>query len=123
MKLSIVGLPLAALGCFLVGQTAVVSEPWEKILANGGSLSLLGWYLYYRTRHADPRLHQEHTAAIDRIITNNQQLIDRVVDRHEEHTREIVGSFQAELKIAREENAKNRDAWYRGKRDPPKSVG
>lgn len=84
--------PLIAVELLIIGQVVTSPESIPGIAANFGGYGLLGWYLYYNTRHAIPRL----------------------MDKHESLVGKIVDDFRAEMQAERSDNEKTREAFRAG---------
>lgn len=84
--------PLIAVELLIIGQVVTSPESIPGIAANFGGYGLLGWYLYYNTRYAIPRL----------------------MDKHESLVGKIVDDFRAEMQAERSDNEKTREAFRAG---------
>ena len=91
-KAAMIFTPLIAIELLVIGQVATSPESIPGIAANFGGYGLLGWYLYYNTRHAIPRL----------------------MDKHETLVGKIVDDFRAEMQAERTENTATREAFREG---------
>jgi hypothetical protein len=60
-----------------------------------GVSAVLGWYLYYDTRHARPAERKDHNAHVEKIMQQSER-----------HNREIVDDFRGDL----EKERQSRDA-------------
>lgn len=70
----IVAVPLA--GETGAVQTPLGDFPWSSLVANGGALSILGWYLYYTTAYVNPKREEKHQEHIQQIVGTVTGLTD-----------------------------------------------
>jgi len=74
-------------------HTPIGEFPWSSLVANGGALSILGWYLYYTTAYVNPRREEKHQEHIQKIVDSVNGLTESFRAEAKEmrawHTEEI----------------------------------
>lgn len=78
-------------------------EPVAQMVSSLGVAGVLGWFLYYKTAIADPRRDENTLSRIDKMQTQNNQVLERVCTDFTAALREERETQRAELAALRAE--------------------